>query len=151
MAIAPESRRSWTEPASQQPTIPPYFLRIEKPWGWEIRWTEDDRPYVGKIIHIHEGHRLSLQVHEAKTETWYLMTGKAAVLWDDKDGELVETVLQTGAGYSCPAGMRHRLIGITDCEIMEVSSPEVGTTFRLDDDYGRPDETEEERDARVSR
>ena len=42
-------------------------------------------------------------------------------------------------------GQRHRLIGITDCDIFEVSTPEIGTTFRLEDDYKRPDETEEMR------
>ena len=46
-----------------------------------------------------------------------------------------------GLGFSCVIGQRHRLIGITDCDVVEVSTPELGTTYRLDDDYARPDET----------
>jgi mannose-6-phosphate isomerase len=58
----------------------------------------------------------------------------------------VQTQLQPGMGYSTQLGQRHRLIGITDCDIVEVSTPEQGTTWRLEDDYARPDETPEQRD-----
>jgi mannose-6-phosphate isomerase len=116
--------------------------RVEKPWGYEILWTEPDRPYVGKMLHVDGGRRLSLQVHDAKTETWFLIEGRAKVVWDDGSGELVETELQRGLGYSCQIGQRHRLVGITDCDIIEVSTPEIGTTHRLEDDYARPDETD---------
>lgn len=121
--------------------------RVEKPWGYEIHWTPEDRPYVGKVLHVDGGKRLSLQQHDAKLETWFLLRGRAKVLWDDGSGELVETELQPGLGYSCAIGQRHRLIGITDCDVLEVSTPEIGTTYRLDDDYARPDETESVRDA----
>ena len=116
--------------------------RVDKPWGWEIHWTPADRPYVGKVLHILAGKRLSLQVHDEKQESWFLMAGRAKVVWDDGTGTLVETELQPGLGYSCTVGQRHRLIGITDCDVLEVSTPEIGTTFRLEDDYARPDETE---------
>jgi mannose-6-phosphate isomerase-like protein (cupin superfamily) len=116
--------------------------RVEKPWGYEIHWTPEDRPYVGKVLHVDAGRRLSLQVHDAKTESWLLIEGRAKVVWDDGSGELVETELQPGLGYSCQVGQRHRLVAITDCDIVEVSTPEIGTTHRLEDDYRRPDETE---------
>ncbi len=132
-APAPGTETYSTEGASR---------RVEKPWGYEIHWTPEDRPYVGKILHVDAGRRLSLQVHDAKTETWLLMEGRAKVVWDDGSGELVETELQPGLGYSCQIGQRHRLVAITDCDIVEVSTPEIGTTHRLEDDYRRPDETE---------
>ena len=116
--------------------------RIEKPWGWEIHWTPEDRPYVGKLLHVAAGRRLSLQVHDAKLETWFLVAGRAQVVWDDGSGALVETELQPGLGYSVAVGQRHRIVGITDCDVLEVSTPEIGTTYRLDDDFARPDETE---------
>jgi mannose-6-phosphate isomerase len=116
--------------------------RTEKPWGYEILWTPADRPYVGKLLHIDAGKRLSLQVHDAKTVSWFLMSGRAKVVWDDGSGELVETELEHGQGYSCEIGQTHRLVGITDCDILEASTPEIGTTRRLEDDYARPDETE---------
>jgi len=116
--------------------------RVDKPWGYEIHWTPEGRPYVGKLLHIDAGKRLSFQVHDEKLETWFLFGGRAKVLWDGPGGDLVETELEPGIGYSCVIGQRHRLIGITDCDVLEVSTPELGTTFRLEDDYARPDETE---------
>lgn len=123
----------------------PYAKRIEKPWGYEIHWVPEDAPYMGKVEHINAGCRLSLQVHDKKQESWFIINGQAKVVWENDEGKLVETVLQPGMGYSTSVGQKHRLIGITDCDIVEVSTPEVGTTWRLEDDYARPHETEEQR------
>ncbi|MBI2641040.1 cupin [Candidatus Roizmanbacteria bacterium] len=123
----------------------PFNKRVEKPWGYEILWTPPDLPYTGKILHVKAGKRLSLQRHDKKQETWYIVNGRAKVIWDNQEGKLIETKLQYGDGYTCSIGQRHRLIGITDCDIAEVSTPEIGVTERLEDDYRRPDETEEMR------
>src|ERR1035437_9361904 len=123
----------------------PFAKRIEKPWGYEIHWVTEDKPYMGKILHINSGSRLSLQAHGQKQESWLLLNGKAKVIWDNAQGELIETELEAGKGYSCSLGQRHRLVGITDCDILEVSTPELGTTVRLEDDYQRLDETPEQR------
>lgn len=119
-----------------------YTERVEKPWGYEIHWTPPEKPYAGKILHVDAGKRLSFQVHDAKEESWLIMNGRAKVYWDGPEGEPIETELVPGMGFSCAIGQRHRLIGITDCDVIEVSTPEIGTTFRLQDDYARPDETE---------
>jgi mannose-6-phosphate isomerase-like protein (cupin superfamily) len=126
----------------------PFVRRVEKPWGWELHFVPDDWPYMVKVLHIKAGARLSLQRHQAgpttagKLETWVLHSGRAKVIWDDGEGRLVETELQPGQGYSANPGQRHRLVGITDCEIFEASTPEGdSTTERLEDDYRRPDET----------
>lgn len=122
-----------------------YAKRINKPWGYEIHWVPADLPYMGKVLHINEGARLSLQIHDQKQESWFLIKGKAKVIWENNKGELTETVLSEGVGYSTSVGQKHRLVGITDCDIIEVSTPELGTTWRLEDDYARPDETEAQR------
>lgn len=126
-------------------TTEPYVKRIEKPWGYELHWVREGEPYIGKILHINAGARLSLQVHDEKSESWFMMQGRAAVLWENNKGELLETELQPGQGYSTKVGQKHRLKGITDCDIIEVSTPEAGTTWRLEDDYARPNETPEQR------
>jgi mannose-6-phosphate isomerase len=123
----------------------PYVRRIEKPWGYEIHWTPANKPYMGKLLHIDAQKRWSLQIHDQKLETWFLINGRAKVIWDDDKGNLIETELEKGKGYNCLIGQRHRMMGITDCDIIEVSTPEIGTTFRLEDDFGRPDETEDVR------
>jgi len=126
----------------------PYVKKVEKPWGHELHFVPQDQPYMGKLLHIEKGKRLSLQYHDKKTESWWLVKGRAKVIWDNPSGELIETELEEGKGYTTSAGQRHRLVGITDCDILEVSTPEIGTTFRLEDDYKRPHETEEMRKAK---
>ncbi len=123
----------------------PYVRRVEKPWGYEIIFTSPDLPYTGKIIHVQAGKRLSLQAHDKKQESWILKNGRAKVVWDNDKSELIETELEEGRGFTCAIGQRHRLVGITDCDIFEVSTPEIGTTYRLEDDYKRSDETEQMR------
>jgi mannose-6-phosphate isomerase-like protein (cupin superfamily) len=123
----------------------PYARQIEKPWGWERHWTPADLPFMGKVLHINAGSRLSLQVHDQKCESWLLINGRARVMWDDSEGNLNEHELERDIGYTCRPGRRHRLIGITDCDIVEVSTPEIGTTWRLEDDFNRPHETPAQR------
>jgi mannose-6-phosphate isomerase len=126
-------------------SVAPFSRRIEKPWGWELHWTPEDAPYMGKVLHINAGARLSLQLHDEKRESWTLISGRAAVVWEDSSGELTETELEMGQGYSCQLGQIHRLVGITACEVVEVSTPELGTTWRLEDDFARPHETPAQR------
>jgi len=123
-----------------------YVRRVEKPWGYELHWVPADAPYMGKLLHVNEGARLSLQVHDEKQESWFIVGGNGAVIWENNKGELVETVLQPGVGYSTKIGQRHRLKGLEDgCDIVEVSTPELGTTWRLEDDFARPHETPQQR------
>lgn len=126
-------------------TNEPYVKRVEKPWGYELHFVPEDKPYMGKVIHIDRGARLSLQIHDKKQESWILLRGKAKVIWDNNKGELIETELRNDKGFTTEIGQRHRLVGITDCDIIEVSTPEIGTTYRLEDDYKRPDETPQQR------
>jgi mannose-6-phosphate isomerase-like protein (cupin superfamily) len=123
----------------------PYVKKVEKPWGYEMYWTPSNKPYTGKLLHINQGARLSLQYHDQKQESWWIINGRGKVIWEDQKGNLIETELEKGKGYTCSIGQRHRLAGITDCDIIEVSTPEIGTTWRLEDDYRRPDETPEQR------
>lgn len=123
----------------------PYVKRVEKPWGYELHWVPADAPYMGKLIHINQDARLSLQVHDQKQESWFLVNGRAAVIWENNKGEMIETELQRGVGYSTKLGQKHRLKGLSDCDVVEVSTPEAGTTWRLHDDFARPHETPEQR------
>lgn len=130
---------------TSQFTNNPYVKRFEKPWGYELHWVPANAPYMGKILHINADARLSLQSHDQKQESWLLMSGEAKVVWENSAGQLIETTLTPGQGYTTQVGQRHRLVGITDCDIIEVSTPELGTTWRLEDDYARPDETPDQR------
>jgi mannose-6-phosphate isomerase-like protein (cupin superfamily) len=122
-----------------------YIKHIPKPWGHELHFTPDNLPYMGKILHILAGAKLSLQVHDHKLETWYLLHGRVAMVLEDSDGHLSQIDMQRGLGYTTTTGQQHRLIGIDESDVLEVSTPEIGRTYRLSDDYHRLDETEETR------
>jgi mannose-6-phosphate isomerase-like protein (cupin superfamily) len=123
----------------------PYVKRTEKPWGYELHLVPEDYPYMMKVMHVNAGMQMSLQVHDAKRETYLVVSGRAAVIWENEKGELIETELEAGKGYSTDIGQRHRLKGLTDTDIIEASTPEAGTTWRLEDDFARPHETPEQR------
>jgi mannose-6-phosphate isomerase-like protein (cupin superfamily) len=126
-------------------TLAPYSRRIDKPWGYEILLTPPDAPYTFKVIHVGSGKRLSLQVHDVKVETQTLVSGRGILVLEGDDGELHEIDMQPGVGYHVAVGQRHRLCAPADADatVLEASTPEAGTTLRLEDDYARPHETEE--------
>lgn len=122
-----------------------YVKRIEKPWGYELHWVPEEMPYMGKIMHINKGHRLSLQIHDTKQESYWLASGECDLVVENPKGELEIIHMEKGKGYTMVVGQKHRHQAVTDCDVVEVSTPESGTTLRLEDDYKRPDETEEQR------
>jgi len=127
-------------------TTDSYMRRIDKPWGWEIHFTPDNLPYMGKILHVNEDSRISLQSHDVKQESWMLTNGKMTLIIENPNGEMDEVDMEEGVGYTCALGQKHRLKGGEGGgEVFEVSTPELGNTFRLEDDYNRSTETEEDR------
>jgi mannose-6-phosphate isomerase-like protein (cupin superfamily) len=121
--------------------------RIDKPWGYEILLSPPDAEFVLKHIYVRAGKRLSLQVHDAKTETQTLVSGHGILVLEGADGELHSVAMEPGKGYTVLPGQRHRLCAGPDQDalVYEASTPEIGTTYRLEDDYARPDETEARR------
>jgi len=109
--------------------------RVEKPWGHELWWAHTEK-YVGKLLFISAGHRLSLQYHEQKDETVYLQSGTLVLVVDEGAG-LVEKTLAPGESYRIRPGTKHRMVAVTDCVVLEASTPEVDDVVRLEDAYGR--------------
>jgi mannose-6-phosphate isomerase len=130
-------------------SLEPFARRIEKPWGYEILLSPPDAPYTSKLIHVLAGKRLSLQVHDLKVETQTLVAGDGILVLEGPDGQLHDIRMQTGVGYHIAVGQRHRTCAGPggDATIFETSTPEIGTTMRLEDDYARPHETEQLRQA----
>lgn len=111
--------------------------RVEKPWGYELIWAHTSK-YVGKILHIKAGHRLSLQFHEVKDETIFVQTGQMRFVVEE-DGALVEHLLGPGDSYHIVPPTKHRMIAVTDCDVLEASTPELDDVVRIEDNYGRAD------------
>lgn len=113
---------------------------IAKPWGQEIILTEPALPYAAKILFLKLGASLSLQSHDQKTETFTLIHGQANLTRGTSPDQLKSEPMTPQTGYTIKPNSIHRIEAITNCQIFEASTPERGTTFRLKDDYGRPDE-----------
>jgi mannose-6-phosphate isomerase-like protein (cupin superfamily) len=110
--------------------------RVSKPWGHEIIWAHTDR-YVGKILHVNAGHSLSVQYHERKDETVYLLSGEMKY-WVQLPGEeLRDQHLVGGQSFRITPGTIHYIEAITDCDVLEASTPELDDVVRLKDLYGR--------------
>jgi mannose-6-phosphate isomerase-like protein (cupin superfamily) len=110
--------------------------KTEKPWGFELLVAHTPK-YVGKIIFVRKGHRLSLQYHEKKDESMYIHEGEALIEIEGSDGRMTSTVAQPGYCIRIPPLTRHRLQAIEDTTLFEVSTPELEDVKRLEDDYGR--------------
>lgn len=115
---------------------------ITKPWGRELILTTSDLPYTAKILEINAGQRLSLQYHDQKIETLTIFQGEANIIWGKSADNLITEKMLPQNAYTIKPGTIHRFEAITDCKLFEASSPETGTTFRLQDDTERSDETE---------
>ena len=110
--------------------------KIEKPWGYEEIWAETDK-YVGKKLVILPGHRLSLQYHEKKEETIYVMDGRLRVWESENDIKFKDYGM--GSIYHVKPGHIHRF-GSPDgvlTVLIEVSTPELDDVVRIADDYKR--------------
>jgi mannose-6-phosphate isomerase-like protein (cupin superfamily) len=112
--------------------------RTEKPWGYELLWASTGR-YAGKILHIEAGARLSLQFHERKEESLYVLSGRMRMELELEDGTWFDEVLAPGACIHVAPGRRHRMMAVETCDVLEVSTPDLDDIVRLHDDYGRTD------------
>ena len=112
--------------------------KVEKPWGYELWWALTDR-YAGKLLHLKRGESLSLQYHNVKDETILLQSGR--LLFETRPageaGELRRIEMKPGDVFHITPGVLHRMTGIEDCDIVEVSTPELDDVVRLEDRYGR--------------
>ena len=109
---------------------------VPKPWGSELIWAHTDA-YVGKVLRIDAGKRLSLQYHEHKTETIFVASGKLRLHHGASMEEVTTTDLDVGEHFHVPPGWVHRFEAIEDTQLIEVSTPELDDVVRVSDDYGR--------------
>jgi mannose-6-phosphate isomerase len=109
--------------------------RVDKPWGHEVRFICTDR-YAGKLLFIKAGAQLSLQYHEKKDEAFYVQSGTLDLVLGSGDEQRTER-LERGETRHITPGTVHRFRGVTDCELFEVSTPELDDVVRIEDDFGR--------------
>ena len=131
---------------------------VKKHWGHEL-WIADgtSTPYATKRILFKAGNRTSLQVHEHKIETNYVLSGEGVLHRSREPLDIAKFLeqgmtavdveayeysfehidLKPGVVFDVHPGYVHRVIATTDLEFMETSTTELDDVIRLQDDAGR--------------
>jgi mannose-6-phosphate isomerase len=118
---------------------------VQKPWGHETIWAHTEL-YVGKVLHIKAGHSLSVQYHNLKDETIHLLSGTMIYRIGTEDRrpqtetsapELKVVALNAGESFRNEPGLIHQMEAVTDCVLLEASTPHLDDVVRLTDRYGR--------------
>ena len=110
--------------------------QVEKPWGYEIHWAITDQ-YVGKILHIEAGQLLSLQYHDRKDESIYVLRGRMIFRYQNTAGALVDREMIAGEAQHVPTGLVHQFEALEHTDVLEASTPHLDDVVRLKDRYGR--------------
>jgi|TARA_R110002020_G_scaffold413055_1_gene622601 mannose-6-phosphate isomerase len=112
---------------------------VIKPWGKEVIWAET-KDYVGKLLYINEGHKLSLQYHEEKEETILVISGELELTISGHARLGMSTLrLSEGDTFHVTPGTIHRFSATlgTNVVLAEVSTNYLDDVVRLEDDYDR--------------
>lgn len=109
---------------------------IEKPWGKE-EVIEINEKYMVKKLTMWKGHRCSLQYHNVKCETIYVLSGQLRIYTGPSTDELQSRIYTVGETITLTPGVVHRMEGVEDAVYLEASTPEMDDVVRLVDDYQR--------------
>jgi mannose-6-phosphate isomerase-like protein (cupin superfamily) len=110
--------------------------KVDKPWGYEEIFAET-AGYVGKILFIRQGEALSLQYHEVKEETLRVLDGELELVTGPSIERLESHRLESETVFHISPGTLHRMVALTDCRLLEVSTNHLDDVVRLEDRYGR--------------
>jgi mannose-6-phosphate isomerase len=107
---------------------------LDREWGKE-QFIVEAPAYLGKLLFMRAGTKGGLQYHVEKDEAFYLLLGRAIVRTDDGNG-LVEIPLLSGEGYRIPPGAIHQVEAVTDCTLIEWSTPHYDDRVHVEARYG---------------
>lgn len=110
--------------------------KIIKPWGYEILWSKCDK-FVGKILFIKQGHRLSRQYHKIKEESIIVHQGFLTLEIGAKQYKKSFHLIPGESFHITPNTIHRFCAESNDVLLYEVSTPELDDVVRLEDDYNR--------------
>lgn len=108
----------------------------ERPWGSEDLLALVSKKFSVKRLRLRAGSQGGLQFHQLKDEVAVLISGELLVRFDLGDGILHERVLKPGDTVHFPPRLVHQEVAITDCEIIEASTPHFNDRVRVEEEYG---------------
>ena len=108
-------------------------------WGKEILLALVPKKYSLKLLKLKMNKKGGLQYHHKKNECGYLIKGKLKIIFDNGKGKLKYKILKAGECFHFPPGSVHQEHALSDCEIIEVSTPHFNDRVRVEKRYGISD------------
>ena len=107
-----------------------------RPWGEELMLFAVPGAYTFKKLVMRKGAKGGLQYHHKKDEGGYLVSGELLIRYDAGDGNISERTVKEGECMHFPVGSVHQEEALTDCVIIEVSTPFLNDRVRVEEEYG---------------
>ena len=124
-------------------SAPPHFVEPQdlgnRDWGSETLLGAIEGQFTLKRLLLKAGCKGGLQFHRKKDEMAIVISGELLVRFDDGTGNLTERVLKPGQVVRFPPGVVHQEEAISDCELIEVSTPYLNDRVRVEAMYGLPE------------
>lgn len=107
----------------------------KRDWGEEDLLCLIPKKISLKLLQIKKGKKGGLQYHHKKNECGYILSGKLLVRYDNGKGKLIEKILKKGDTFHFPPGAIHQEEAITNCKIIEASTPYFNDRVRVEKKY----------------
>ncbi len=105
-------------------------------WGSEDLLVLISKVLSLKILKIKKGKKGGLQFHHKKNECGYLLKGKLKINYDNGNGKLKSKIINAGKAFHIPPGAIHQEVALSNCTIIEASTPHFNDRVRVERKYG---------------
>ena len=107
----------------------------KRDWGNELLLVLIPKILSLKILKMKKGKKGGLQYHHKKNECGYLISGSLLIRYEKK-GKLIEKVIKQGDCFHFPPRSIHQEEALTNCTIVEASTPHFNDRVRVEEKYG---------------
>lgn len=108
----------------------------KRKWGKEILLSLIPKVLSLKLLEMKKGHKGGIQYHHKKNECGYLLKGKLLIRYDNGKGKLTKRILKQGECFHFPPSLVHQEEALSDCKIIEASTPHFNDRVRVEKKYG---------------
>ena len=119
-----------------QPNLPINKDVGPREWGSETLLHLAEGKWSMKKLFIKEGSKGGLHFHRLKDEAAFIVQGEMIVRHLDSQKKLIETILKAGDSIHFPPECIHQEEAITDCVLIEVSTPHANDRVRVESNFG---------------
>ena len=101
-------------------------------WGRETLLALVSKKFSFKLLEIKKGKQGGLQYHRRKDECGYVASGKLLIKYAFDNQKLKQKILKKGDVFHFPPKLIHQEIALTNCKIIEVSTPHFNDRVRVE-------------------